>query len=511
MAIFAQDLLAGTDGQQLTARAADVGGTYTRAFLESNGAALYTDGAGRAMLVSGGAERAGVYVIAAAPASPDYAAGFVLTLSATDNAVVGKIGVLYRFQNGAATSDRKGYAVLYDAEVGLAGIYLMTYGPTPVLIGDGYSVALSAVGGTLAIRAECEGTEHRLYVDDVLVETVADATYAGATTATNKIGAVGISTKSGTGTLRLTSWYADDELTVDEPIVADRIAITTQPDAAVDVGDTITVVAAAQDADGNTQADYTTGTWKLRARTAPVGWDLSTVLDSDTPSGGSAAFSWNPPMAGVWELGVDDDDDDLADSADSDAVTATLPSGGATSTGGALADMDLLKGGSAERRTLLYQAVGDDGDPKTDLTGKPSISINGGSPSTTPAAADASHVGGGVYAVQLSDASLTAGDYVVVTAHGDARITPAVGRVVAVDVATAPLSGGEMADAVLGRNIAGSADGGHTVSRAMKKVVNKKVLASGTLTVYEEDGTTPAFTEAITGKSTVTGSAPDAG
>lgn len=55
-----------------------------------------------------------------------------------------------------------------------------------------------------------------------------------------------------------------------------------------------------------------------------------------------------------------------------------------------------------------------------------------------------------------------------------------------------------VSDKVLGRSIAGGADGGRTVRDALRTLRNKSAISAGTLTVYQEDDLTPAFTAAVT-------------
>ena len=74
----------------------------------------------------------------------------------------------------------------------------------------------------------------------------------------------------------------------------------------------------------------------------------------------------------------------------------------------------------------------------------------------------------------------------------------------------AALEGGRMAaaldaagnaaisDKLLGRSIAGGADGGRTVKDALRAKRNKQEISGGILTVYEEDDVTPAWTAAVT-------------
>jgi hypothetical protein len=56
----------------------------------------------------------------------------------------------------------------------------------------------------------------------------------------------------------------------------------------------------------------------------------------------------------------------------------------------------------------------------------------------------------------------------------------------------------QIADKVLLRNLAGGSDGGRTVQDALRFNRNKFTIAGGTLTVYEEDDTTIAWTAVIT-------------
>jgi hypothetical protein len=59
--------------------------------------------------------------------------------------------------------------------------------------------------------------------------------------------------------------------------------------------------------------------------------------------------------------------------------------------------------------------------------------------------------------------------------------------------------GQEFADALLGRNIAGGSDGGRMVKDALRFLRNRFAVSSGTLTVYQEDDTTTAWTASVTG------------
>lgn len=54
------------------------------------------------------------------------------------------------------------------------------------------------------------------------------------------------------------------------------------------------------------------------------------------------------------------------------------------------------------------------------------------------------------------------------------------------------------ADALLGRSIQGGANGGRTVTSALRRIRNRLRIAAGVLTAYQEDDTTPDHTAAVT-------------
>lgn len=55
----------------------------------------------------------------------------------------------------------------------------------------------------------------------------------------------------------------------------------------------------------------------------------------------------------------------------------------------------------------------------------------------------------------------------------------------------------EIADGILNRNIAGGSSSGRLVKDAFRAIRNKSVVSSGTLTVYQEDDTTSAWTATV--------------
>jgi hypothetical protein len=60
------------------------------------------------------------------------------------------------------------------------------------------------------------------------------------------------------------------------------------------------------------------------------------------------------------------------------------------------------------------------------------------------------------------------------------------------------ITGIEAADALLARNVAGGSNGGRTVSDGLRRLRNRVAIAGATMTVYEEDDTTSAWTAAVT-------------
>lgn len=74
--------------------------------------------------------------------------------------------------------------------------------------------------------------------------------------------------------------------------------------------------------------------------------------------------------------------------------------------------------------------------------------------------------------------------------------TPADGDL-ATDIANLPTAA-QNADALLGRNIAGGSSTGRTVTQALRSLRNRVAIAGGTVTVYEEDDTTPDWSAAAT-------------
>jgi len=84
-----------------------------------------------------------------------------------------------------------------------------------------------------------------------------------------------------------------------------------------------------------------------------------------------------------------------------------------------------------------------------------------------------------------------------VGAGGIAASSFAAGAVDAAALATDAVD--EIADGLLGRNVSGGSSTGRTVKQALHFIRNKWVVATGTLTVYDTDDSTPSWTAAVTG------------
>ena len=112
----------------------------------------------------------------------------------------------------------------------------------------------------------------------------------------------------------------------------------------------------------------------------------------------------------------------------------------------------------------------------------------------------------------LSTAGLTAGEIATaVAAPSAATIATAVAAPSSATITTAVWSAGTreltsvtpaqreaIADTILGRAIQGAANGGRTVTSALRALRNRVARSGATLTVYQEDDTTAAFTAALT-------------
>lgn len=82
------------------------------------------------------------------------------------------------------------------------------------------------------------------------------------------------------------------------------------------------------------------------------------------------------------------------------------------------------------------------------------------------------------------------------------RVDVAVSSRLAAASYTTPPTAVENADALLGRNIAGGSNGGRDVTSALRILRNRFLRGVSTLTVYQEDDATPAWTSSLTTDAT---------
>jgi hypothetical protein len=96
--------------------------------------------------------------------------------------------------------------------------------------------------------------------------------------------------------------------------------------------------------------------------------------------------------------------------------------------------------------------------------------------------------------------ALVAGDVPAnVRAFLAGSIVAAAFAVDAIDsVALAPSATAEIVDRLLGRSISGGADGGRTVTSALRRIRNRIAIAAGVLTTYQEDDVAVDHTAAVT-------------
>jgi hypothetical protein len=108
---------------------------------------------------------------------------------------------------------------------------------------------------------------------------------------------------------------------------------------------------------------------------------------------------------------------------------------------------------------------------------------------------------GNVQAIAASVITATsiATDAITAAKIASGAITAAKFAASAIDAAAlATDAAAEIADSILGRSLQGGADGGRTVRDALRSLRNRWNNSAGTLTVYEEDDTTPAWTGSVT-------------
>ncbi len=91
----------------------------------------------------------------------------------------------------------------------------------------------------------------------------------------------------------------------------------------------------------------------------------------------------------------------------------------------------------------------------------------------------------------------TNGPVLYLTSNTPATIAAAVWAYIDRELTQAIPTAAQIADTMLGRNLAGGSDGGRTVRDALRASRNKSAISGSTLTVYQEDDATPAWTAAV--------------
>lgn len=99
---------------------------------------------------------------------------------------------------------------------------------------------------------------------------------------------------------------------------------------------------------------------------------------------------------------------------------------------------------------------------------------------------------------EISAAAVTKIQAGLATAAAVSDVETAVGTRLATSGYTTPPTAVQNADALLARSIIGGANGGRDVKDALKRLRNHVGVVLGTMTVYEADDTTPAWTAALT-------------
>jgi len=91
----------------------------------------------------------------------------------------------------------------------------------------------------------------------------------------------------------------------------------------------------------------------------------------------------------------------------------------------------------------------------------------------------------------------TNGPVLYLTSNTPAAIAAAVWAHIDRELTQAIPTAAQIADTMLGRNLAGGSDGGRTVRDALRASRNKSAISGSTLTIYQEDDATPAWTAAV--------------
>ena len=149
----------------------------------------------------------------------------------------------------------------------------------------------------------------------------------------------------------------------------------------------------------------------------------------------------------------------------------------------------MLKGAANMVPVVLeYQIVGFNPDDavRLGLTALPSATAgaNGGLPT--------GNASGQVTVAGTATGAITSSSFAAGAIDASAIASDAI---TSAELATSAID--EIADGILNRNIAGGSSSGRLVKDAFRAIRNKSVISAGTLTVYQEDDTTSAWTATV--------------
>lgn len=149
----------------------------------------------------------------------------------------------------------------------------------------------------------------------------------------------------------------------------------------------------------------------------------------------------------------------------------------------------LLKGATNMAPVVLeYQIVGFNPDDavRLGLTAIPNVAQG------TTGSLPTGNATGQVTVVSTATGAITSSSFAAGAIDASAIASDAI---TSAELATSAID--EIADGILNRNIAGGSSSGRLVKDALRAIRNKSVISAGTLTVYQEDDTTSAWTATV--------------
>lgn len=149
----------------------------------------------------------------------------------------------------------------------------------------------------------------------------------------------------------------------------------------------------------------------------------------------------------------------------------------------------LIKGATNMVPVLLeYQIVGFNPDDavRLGLTALPNVAQG------TSGALPTGNATGQVTVAGTATGAITSSSFAAGAIDASAIASDAI---TSAELATSAID--EIADGILNRNIAGGSSSGRLVKDAFRAIRNKSVISAGTLTVYQEDDTTSAWTATV--------------